>query len=47
MSRIAGEEGQRPQVLLQVKLRPDASKGGFLRDELLSAWSELRISAHR
>ena len=42
LSRIAGEEGQRPEVLLQVKLRPDANKGGFLRDELLSAWSELR-----
>ena len=41
VSRIAGEEEQRPEVLLQVKLRPDANKGGFLRDELLSAWPEL------
>ena len=41
VSRIAGEEAQRPEVLLQVKLRPDANKGGFLRDELLSAWTEL------
>ena len=41
VSRIAGEEEQRPEVLLQVKLRPDANKGGFLRDELLSAWTEL------
>ena len=41
VSRIAGEEEQWPEVLLQVKLRPDANKGGFLRDELLSAWTEL------
>jgi pyridoxal phosphate enzyme (YggS family) len=41
VSRIAGEEEKRPEVLLQVKLRPDANKGGFLRDELLSAWTEL------
>ena len=27
VSRIAGEEEQRPEVLLQVKLRPDANKG--------------------
>ena len=41
VSRIAGEDEKRPEVLLQVKLRPDANKGGFLRDELLSAWTEL------
>lgn len=42
LSRIAGEEARRPEVLLQVKLRPDANKGGLLREELLLAWSELR-----
>ena len=41
MSRIAGEEACHPQVLLQVKLRPDPSKGGFSAAGLLEAWTAL------
>lgn len=41
-ARIAAEEGVAPQVLLQVKLRDDPSKGGFSREDLLEAWPQLR-----
>ena len=42
VSRIALEEGRQPEVLLQVKLRPDPSKGGLSADELCAIWSELQ-----
>ncbi|MFM7456916.1 MAG: YggS family pyridoxal phosphate-dependent enzyme [Vulcanococcus sp.] len=41
-ARIAAEEGLAPQVLLQVKLRDDPSKGGFSREGLLEAWPQLQ-----
>ena len=41
-ARIAAEEGLAPQVLLQVKLRDDPSKGGFSREGLLQAWPQLQ-----
>ena len=41
-ARIAAEEGVTPQVLLQVKLRDDPSKGGFNREDLLEAWPQLQ-----
>ena len=41
-ARIAAEEGLAPQVLLQVKLRDDPSKGGFNREDLLEAWPQLQ-----
>jgi pyridoxal phosphate enzyme (YggS family) len=41
-ARIAAEEGVAPQVLLQVKLRDDPSKGGFSREGLLEAWPQLQ-----
>ena len=34
LDRIAGEEGCCPQVLLQVKLRPDPDKAGFSPEQL-------------
>jgi len=34
LDRVAGEEQVRPQVLLQVKLAPDPSKGGWSPEEL-------------
>ena len=34
VARIAAEEGVSPRVFLQVKLRPDPSKGGFAAAEL-------------
>jgi len=46
VSRIAGEEGCHPQVLLQVKLRPDPSKGGFSAAGLLEAWTALAALPH-
>ena len=42
VSRIAVEEGRQPEVLLQVKLRPDPSKGGLSADELGAIWSDLQ-----
>ena len=36
LDRVAGEEGCCPQVLLQVKLRPDPGKGGFSAEQLTS-----------
>ena len=41
-SRIALEEGRRPSVLLQVKLRDDPSKGGWDPQALEQAWPILR-----
>ena len=38
----AAEEQRTPQVLLQVKLRPDPSKGGFEPQELLRDWPQLQ-----
>lgn len=42
LARIAAEEQRAPQVLLQVKLRPDPSKGGFEPQELLRDWPQLQ-----
>jgi len=41
LSRIAADEGCRPRVLFQVKLRPDPSKTGFEPEALRQAWPEL------
>lgn len=42
MARIAIEEDRAPEVLLQVKLRPDPGKTGFSAQELLECWPRLR-----
>ena len=42
VSRIAVEEARQREVLLQVKLRPDPSKGGLSADELGAIWSDLQ-----
>ena len=42
VARIAGEEALNPRVFLQVKLRPDPSKGGFAPEELRRVWPELQ-----
>lgn len=41
LARIAGEEGLAPAVFFQVKLRPDSSKTGFDRADLMEAWPRL------
>ena len=41
VSRIAAEEGRIPELLLQVKLRPDPSKAGWSEAELLEMWPRL------
>ena len=41
VSRIAEEEGRTPELLLQVKLRPDPNKGGWSEAELLAMWPRL------
>ena len=42
VDRIASEEGVRPDGFLQVKLRPDPSKGGWDPGALAEAWPELQ-----
>jgi hypothetical protein len=42
VARIAVEEALNPRVFLQVKLRPDPSKGGFEPEELRRVWPELQ-----
>jgi pyridoxal phosphate enzyme (YggS family) len=37
LDRVAGEEGKRPRVYLEVNVAGEASKGGFPPDELLAA----------
>ena len=41
VSRISAEEQVSPSVLLQVKLRPDPSKGGFDANHLQSVWPQI------
>ena len=41
VSRIAEEEGCRPSVLFQVKLRPDPAKGGWDPELLMENWPDL------
>lgn len=42
LQRIAAEEGLRPRLFLQVKLRPDPGKTGFEPAELERLWPELQ-----
>ena len=42
LARIAAEEQRSPEVFLQVKLRPDPSKGGFEPQELRQLWPQLQ-----
>ena len=46
LDRIAGEEGRCPQVLLQVKLRPDPGKGGLSAEEVTRHLPALRHLSH-
>ena len=41
ISRIAQEEQKTPNIFLQVKLRDDPQKGGFLKQDLLKNWSKI------
>ena len=41
ISRIAQEEQRSPNIFLQVKLRDDPQKGGFLKQDLLKSWSKI------
>jgi len=40
VSRIAGEEGKKPKLMLQVKFREDPQKFGFNAESLLKEWDE-------
>lgn len=46
VSRIAGEEGCQPRVMLQVKLRPDPNKGGWDPEALRQVWPDLQRLPH-
>ena len=46
LDRIAGEEGCCPQVLLQVKLRPDPGKAGFSPEQLTGHLPTLAHLSH-
>ena len=41
ISRISQEEQKIPNIFLQVKLRDDTQKGGFLKQDLLKNWSKI------
>ena len=41
ISRISQEEQKIPNIFLQVKLRDDPQKGGFLKQDLLNNWSKI------
>ena len=41
ISRISEEEEKNPNIFLQVKLRDDPQKGGFLKKDLLDSWSKI------
>jgi len=41
ISRISQEEQKQPKIFLQVKLRDDPQKGGFLTQDLLKSWPEI------
>lgn len=43
LDRVAGEEGRRPQVYLEVNVAGEASKGGFSPEELLAAAESLPV----
>ena len=41
ISRISQEEQKNPNIFLQVKLREDPQKGGFLKKDLLKSWPKI------
>jgi pyridoxal phosphate enzyme (YggS family) len=46
LDRVAGDEGKRPRVYLEVNVAGEESKGGFSPDELLSAAESLHELRH-
>ena len=46
IDRIAAEEGVTPEAFLQVKMRPDPTKGGWDPQALMDAWSQLQALPH-
>ncbi len=46
LDRVAGEEGKRPGVYLEVNVAGEASKGGFSPEELLAAAESLPALGH-
>jgi PLP dependent protein len=46
LDRVAGEEGKRPRVYLEVNVAGEASKGGFSPEELLAASESLPALQH-
>jgi uncharacterized pyridoxal phosphate-containing UPF0001 family protein len=46
LDRVAGDEGKRPQIYLEVNVAGEESKGGFSPDELLSAAESLHELRH-
>ncbi len=41
ISRISQEEQKIPNIFLQVKLKDDPNKGGFLKEDLLESWPKI------
>ena len=41
ISRISQEENKTPKIFLQVKLKEDPHKGGFLKQDLLRDWTKI------
>ena len=42
ISKVSSEDNKYPNIMLQVKLRNDPSKGGFNPKELLEKWEEIK-----
>ncbi len=41
ISRISQEEQKTPNIFLQVKLKDDPNKGGFIKQDLLKSWPQI------
>ncbi|WP_264500859.1 YggS family pyridoxal phosphate-dependent enzyme [Luteolibacter flavescens] len=46
LDRVAGEEGRRPRIYLEVNVAGEESKGGFSPEELLASAQELAAFRH-
>jgi len=46
IDRLAGQDGLRPNILLEVNVSGEAAKSGFAPQELLQQWPQLRAAAH-
>lgn len=46
IDRLAGQDGLRPNILLEVNVSGETAKSGFAPQELLDQWTHIRAAAH-